>query len=282
MRPLCLFLLLTPCLLHAGEGSFTHNNITLKYTDTGNPQGEPVLLIHGFAVNRGLQWTLPGVTRFLSNQYRVILFDNRGHGTSTRPKNADQYGMEMVHDIKRLMDHLNIKKAHLVGYSLGSFLTHKFAATYPERVKSIVLGGAGWLREGPATEVMDQISESLRSKKSLEPLFRALHPADARPIRPEAIETASKMALLINDADALAGVAAGMKKLSLSEEEVKGIKVPTYCIVGQRDPLIESARILEGQRPQLKMLYIPRADHMNCFELPEFREAVLTFLKEQP
>ncbi|MFO0815420.1 MAG: alpha/beta hydrolase [Gemmatales bacterium] len=271
-----------PALAHAGEGQFVHNGITLKYTDTGNAQGEPVILVHGFAVNRGLQWTMPGITRFISSQYRVILFDNRGHGTSTRPKAPDQYGMEMVHDIKRLMDHLHIQKAHMVGYSMGAFLTHKFAATYPDRVKSIVLGGAGWLREGPATEAMDQISESLRTKKSLEPLFRALHPPDAKPFTKEAAETASKMALLINDADALAGVAAGMKQFTLTEDEVKNLKVPTLCIVGQRDPLIESVKLMEGQRAQLRTMYIPRADHMNCFELPVFREAVLSFLKEQP
>lgn len=281
-RFLALLGLLVASLLHAGEGRLLNNGIDLYYNDTGNAQGEPVVLVHGFAVNSGLQWTMPGITKALTDaQYRVILFDNRGHGRSTRPKEADQYGMPMVHDIKQLMDHLNIKKAHIVGYSMGAFLTHKFAATYPERVKSITLGGAGWLRDGVATDTMENISTSLRTKKSLAPLFLALHPINAKPLTPAMAETNSKLALLINDVDALAGVAQGMKQLKLSDEEAKKISVPTLCMVGERDPLIMQAKLLEGVRPKLKMVYLPKAHHMNTFELPIFRENLLAFLKEQ-
>jgi len=281
-RFLALLGLLVASLLHAGEGRLLNNGIDLYYNDTGNAQGEPVVLVHGFAVNSGLQWTMPGITKALTDaQYRVILFDNRGHGRSTRPKDADQYGMPMVHDIKQLMDHLGIKKAHIVGYSMGAFLTHKFAATYPERVKSITLGGAGWLRDGLATDTMDRISDSLRTKKSLAPLFLALHPISAKPLTPAMAETSSKLALLINDVDALAGVAQGMKQLKLSDEEAKNISVSTLCIVGERDPLILQAKLLEGVRPKLKMVYLPKAHHMNTFELPVFRETLLAFLKEQ-
>jgi pimeloyl-ACP methyl ester carboxylesterase len=276
-----LCLLLLPAWLLAGEGQFDSNGVRICYTDTGNPKGEPVFLVHGFAVNGSLQWTIPGITKALSNDYRLIIIDNRGHGRSGRPKEDGQYGMEMVHDLARLMDHLGIKKADFVGYSMGSFLTHKFAATYPERVKCMVLGGAGWLREGPATDAMDQISDSLRKDKSLEPLFRALHPADAPPINPERLAAASKLAMLINDPLALACVAKGMKELKLTEEEVKKINIPTLCIVGDRDPLADSARLLEGQRKGLTMCYIKKADHMNAFEKPEFRDGVMIFLKEQ-
>ncbi len=276
-----LCLLLLPAWLLAVEGQFVSNGVRICYTDTGNPQGEPVFLVHGFAVNGALQWTFPGITKALSNDYRLIIIDNRGHGKSGKPKEDGQYGMEMVHDLARLMDHLGIKKADFVGYSMGSFLTHKFAATYPERVKCMVLGGAGWLRVGPATDTMDLISNSLRKDKSLEPLFRALHPADAPPINPERLAFVSKMALMINDPIALACVAKGMKELKLTEEEVKKIAAPTLCIVGDRDPLAESAKLLDGQRKGLTMCYIRRADHMNAFEKPEFRDAVLAFLKEQ-
>lgn len=275
-------MLLSAVLAFAGEGQFVSNGVKLQFLESGIPTGEPVILVHGFAVNATLQWSLPGITRTLSDRYRVIQFDNRGHGRSERPKEADQYGMEMVHDIARLMDHLQIKQAHIVGYSMGAFLTHKFAATYPDRVKSIVLGGAGWLRDGQATDIMDEISESLRTRKSLEPLFRALHPPGARPITPQALEASSKMALLINDPVALSHVAKGMKQLKLNEDEMKSVKAPTLCIVGERDPLCETARLLDGQRPRLKMHYIRGAHHMNAFELPVFKECILAFLKEQP
>ncbi len=276
-----LCLLLAPSWVLAVDGQFDSNGVRICYSDVGNPKGEPVFLVHGFAVNGTLQWAMPGIVKALGDDYRLIVIDNRGHGKSGRPRGDGQYGMEMVRDLARLMDHLNIKKADFVGYSMGAFLTHKFASTYPERVKSIVLGGAGWLREGPATEAMDQISESLRKDKSLEPLFKALHPKDAPPIRPEAAAAASRLAMLINDPIALSGVAKGMKELTLSDDDVKKINAPTLCIVGERDPLAESAKILEGQRKGLKICYINKADHMNAFEKPQFREEVLAFLKEQ-
>lgn len=279
MISICLFLV--PVWALAGEGQFDSKGVRICYNDGGNSQGEPVFLVHGFAVNASLQWTMPGVTKVLNDKYRVILFDNRGHGRSGRPKDESQYGLEMVHDIARLMDHLKIKKAHFVGYSMGAFLTHKFAATYPDRVKSIVLGGAGWLKEGLATDTMDEISDALRTKKSLEPLFRALQPPDAGPLDKEQIASVSKMAMLINDPLALAGVAKGMKQLKLSDDEMKHVAAPTLCIVGDRDPLAESVRLMEGARSNMKTHYIKKANHMNAFELQEFRDAIAAFLREQ-
>ncbi len=274
-----ILLLLTPALAWATDGVFQSNGVKLNYSDLGNPQGEPVILVHGFVVNGTLQWTLPGVTKALTTDYRVVMFDNRGHGRSDRPHEPGQYGMEMVHDVARLMDHLKIEKAHIVGYSMGAFICHKFAATYPGRVKSLVLGGAGWLQEGPATEAMDAIAESLLTKKSLEPLFRSLHPADALPLEMEDIKRVNSMALLINDPKALSAVAKGMKHLVLTEKEVKGIDQPSLCIVGDRDPLHETVRRLENQRSKLKMVYVKDAHHMNTFNLPIFRQEIVSFLK---
>jgi pimeloyl-ACP methyl ester carboxylesterase len=280
-RLLALLCLLSPAWLWAADGQFRSGGVVIGYSDVGNPAGEPVILVHGYVVNSVLQWTLPGITKSLSKDYRVILFDNRGHGRSGRPTEPEQYGMEMIHDVARLMDHLQIKKAHIVGYSMGAFIAHKFAAAYPERVKSIVLGGAGWLREGPQTAALDEISDSLLKKKSLEPLFRSLHPADARPLEEEDVKRVNTMALLINDSRALAAVAKGMKAMVLSEDEIKHITQPTLCVVGERDPLCESARMMENVRPHLKMVYVPGATHMNTYNLPVFREKIEQFLDEQ-
>jgi pimeloyl-ACP methyl ester carboxylesterase len=279
-RSLLAFLLfLLPLSLAASD--FKSNGVKLHYVEQGNPQGEPVILVHGYVINSTLQWTFPGVTKPLLKDYRVILFDNRGHGLSERPTEPEKYGLEMVHDVARLMDHLQIKRAHLVGYSMGAFIAHKFAALYPDRAKSIVLGGAGWLQDGPATETADAIAESLEKKKSLEPLFRGLHPEGAPPLHEKDIQRVNSLALLINNPKALAAAARGLRHLVVTDEEVKKIKAPTLCIVGTRDPLAQAAKNLEGQRPGLDFVYIDGATHMNTFELPVFREKIVEFLGKQ-
>ena len=77
-------------------------------------------------------WKLPRVFQKLSKRYRVIALDNRGHGKSDKPYDPAQYGLELVDDVVRLMDHLGIAKAHVVGYSLGGFITLKLALRHPE------------------------------------------------------------------------------------------------------------------------------------------------------
>ncbi|MFT3880341.1 MAG: alpha/beta fold hydrolase [Gemmatales bacterium] len=91
-----LCLLFVPSLLLAVDGQFDSNGVKICYSDVGNPKGEPVFLVHGFAVNGTLQWAMPGIVKALGDDYRLIVIDNRGHGKSGRPKGDGQYGMEMV------------------------------------------------------------------------------------------------------------------------------------------------------------------------------------------
>src|SRR6266446_970237 len=124
--------LLLPCpSLYAEDKFFDSNGVKIRYTVEG--KGEPVLLIHGFTANIEIQWTIPGITRALAKKYQVIAFDNRGHGKSGKPHDAEKYGMEMVEDAVRLLDHLKIKKAHVVGYSMGGMIALKLAVVHSDR-----------------------------------------------------------------------------------------------------------------------------------------------------
>jgi pimeloyl-ACP methyl ester carboxylesterase len=82
----------------------------------------------------------------LSHDYRVIALDCRGHGKSGKPTDENQYGMEMVNDIVRLMDHLGIEKAHIVGYSMGGSIALKMLTVRPERFLTAVIGGSTGFR----------------------------------------------------------------------------------------------------------------------------------------
>src|SRR5437763_1192750 len=98
--------------------SFDPNNVRISFTDEGT--GPAVVLIHGFTGSALRHFDRPGVTTALrAAGYRVIALDCRGHGQSEKPMEASHYGIEMVRDVIRLVDHLKIARAHIVGYSMG-------------------------------------------------------------------------------------------------------------------------------------------------------------------
>src|SRR5208282_1322320 len=99
--------------------------------------------IHGFGANLDMQWVLPGVARALAKGHRVIAYDSRGHGKSGKPHDPKAYGVQMIEDPVRLLDHLKIKKAHVIGYSMGAMIAAKLLAAHPDRLLTVTLGGAG-------------------------------------------------------------------------------------------------------------------------------------------
>ncbi len=118
---------------------FDSSGVQIHYVVAG--QGEPVVLIHGLNASAEVNWGLPGVIAELAKDHQVIALDLRGHGRSDKPRNEDAYGVAIVEDVVRLLDHLHIKRAHIVGYSLGGMVAMKFMVMHPERVLSGTLGG---------------------------------------------------------------------------------------------------------------------------------------------
>ena len=109
--------------------------------------GEPVVLIHGLDSSARVNWQMPGTIDALARDQRVIAVDLPGYGESDKPADPAAYGEQWVDDVILLLDHLNIRKAHIVGYSMGGMVALKLIAEHPDRVISGTLGGAGWLRE---------------------------------------------------------------------------------------------------------------------------------------
>jgi pimeloyl-ACP methyl ester carboxylesterase len=120
-----LFLPLGAGLLWAGEKlqrqTFDSKGVSIQYTVEGS--GPPVVLIHGLFASGDLNWRLPGITAALAKDYQVISMDVRGHGGSGKPKETNAYGAESAEDVVRLLDHLHIPKAHVIGYSIGGMIT---------------------------------------------------------------------------------------------------------------------------------------------------------------
>ena len=129
--------------------TFRNNDVEIAYLDEGldgAKQAEPILLIHGFASNRTVNWVNPGwVSTLAAAGRRVIALDNRGHGQSSKLYDPAAYHTgRMAEDAVALLDHLKIERADILGYSMGARIAAFMAAAYPSRVRSAILGGLGY------------------------------------------------------------------------------------------------------------------------------------------
>lgn len=273
---LTLVLFLIPSFLCAGEHFFDSGGVEIRYLDQG--EGEPVVLIHGFTATAESNWGAGGLLESLSGQYRVLAIDNRGHGKSGKPHGVKHYGAEMVKDVLRLLDHLDIEKAHVAGYSMGGFMTLNLIATAPERVASAVLGGAGWSPPGEGGELRTLLADSLEQGKGIGPLIDFLTPEGQPRMTQEQKDGINAMLTANNDTMALASVIRAMGGLDVSEAQVKDIQVPTLAIIGANDPLKSGVDALKLVLPSLEVVVVEGADHMTAFGRPEFRQALLDFL----
>ena len=107
MRTLAPIFFLAAGVVPVAAEEFDSKGVKIHYAVEG--KGEPVVLIHGLTSSAVMNWELPGTVRLLSSKYQVIAFDCRGHGQSGKPTGEDQYGVEMVEDVMRLLDHLKIE-----------------------------------------------------------------------------------------------------------------------------------------------------------------------------
>ena len=264
--------------LRADEGSFDSKGVKVEYTVEG--EGEPVVLIHGFAANGLLNWGLPGISKELAQSYKVITLDNRGHGKSDKPHDLNSYGMEMVDDVIRLLDHLNIRKAHAVGYSMGGLITHKLAIRYPDRLLSATVGGIGWFREDDleTKALIEQLAQSLDEGNGITPLIKRLTPVARSQPSDEELRIRNFAIMSINDAKALAAVARGFHELVVSEKELMTNRVPTQVLIGSLDPAKVGVDRMREKLPGLRVVEIPDTDHMSAFTSAEFRTALKEFL----
>lgn len=255
---------------------FDSDGVRLHYIDEG--AGEPVLLIHGFSLDLRLQWVRPGIVSALSEAgYRVIAYDKRGHGASGKPHDPAAYGAPDVEDPIRLLDHLGIDRAHVVGYSRGGRIAHHLRAEHPGRLRSVVLGGYG-----AGSEEEDALGAAARSdladameRGDYRPLVRAVAPE----LDPEEVDAWDRRLREMNDGQALS--AAFRSDLSFppfTERELRTNRVPTLAIIGERDPFREGVESMGAVMGRLEVLALPGADHATTIERPEFVTAVLGFL----
>jgi pimeloyl-ACP methyl ester carboxylesterase len=260
---------------------FDAKGVKIRYVDVG--RGEPVVLVHGFASSLDANWGQTGVIEKLSKDFRVVALDCRGHGKSDKPHDASSYGNQMVEDVARLMDHLNIRKAHIVGYSMGGAITGKFITMHQDRVLTAVFGGSaprlGWTAQNERDS--EELASSLEQGKGMRPLILRLAPPNEPKPSDEAIEQSSRATMGRNDPLALAAVQRGSREQVVKIDEVKAVRAPQLAVVGSADPIGAGVRAFKTLMPALQVVVIEGATHSGVRgapRRPEFVEAVHDFI----
>lgn len=263
----------------AQDQFFDSNGVKIRYVEQGS--GEPLVLVHGR--NESIEsWIASDIFLKLAADYRVIAFDCRGHGKSGKPHDPKQYGQEMSLDIVRLLDHLGIRKAHIVGYSMGAQITSHLLTIRPDRFLSATLGGAGGRLQW--TEKDDDVSQQQAAeveKWGFSPTARELTTG----VRPtEAEVTTRSTALLANpnqDRFAMAALIRSFRELVITPAQVAAIDVPTLGIAGSEDPYLLELQALKKIRPALQLVVIDGATHdgeRGALRRTEFSAALRAFL----
>lgn len=243
---------------------FLSDGIRLNYEVFGD--GRPILLIHGFASNIEINWLSTGWVETLTGAgYRVIALDNRGHGKSQKLYDPRLYfAHEMADDARRLLDHLEIGRAPVLGYSMGARIAAFLARREPKRVARAVFGGMGITLVSGLSD-----SEAIISALTADSLSEVTD-RSGRQFRIFAEHSGA-------DRAALAACMINSRE-PMPEAEARRIDTPVLVAVGEEDDMAGSAAALAQLLPQGQAFTIPRRDHMRATGDPAFKAAALAFL----
>ncbi len=243
---------------------FNSAGVDIAYSDEGT--GKPVLLVHGFASNGRVNWQATGWTKtLLGAGYRVVTIDNRGHGESEKLYDVEKYSASiMAEDAKRLLDHLDIKQAAVMGYSMGARISTFLTLLHPERVSLLVIAG---LAERMVLGVpgAEAISDGL-----LAATVREVTDPGARSFRIFAENTKSDLKAL--------SACMRSSRVKIKPEALSHIKCPVLIVAGELDDIAGPVQPLVDLIPTAKGVVLPNRNHMNAVGDSEYKKAVLEFL----
>ena len=220
-----------------------------------------------------------GVLPDLARDHREVALDLRGHGASDKPHQPRAYD-EIGLDVIRLLDHLGIERAHVVGYSLGGIIAVKLLTTHPQRFSSAVIGGAAYRRARgeDADRASDAAAEEIEAG-----IYRALivstAPSDEPPPDQAFILHRSREISMSSDVKAHGALMRSRRALLVGDAEVAAIRVPALAVVGSADPALPRVLAMQKRWPALEVLVVQGAAHPTVHERglprhPEFLAAI--------
>lgn len=259
-----------PAIANAEEHFFQSNGVRIRYLVAGH--GEPVILVHGWSASAEM-W--PELMNDLSKDHFVVAMDCRGHGKSDKPHDSSQYGSEMSNDVVRLMEHLELQKAHVVGYSMGGGIVMKLLVDHPDRLLSVVSGGSAGFRAND--EEWDAgLIKSLENGMPMSEAMIANRPAGTPEPSPQQREMMRQMDVM-QDSKALAAQRRGNIGLQITDAELRNNKVPLLVICGSRNEP-ERFQSVTKNIPHAEFMVVEGARHGDAPASPIFVRDVREFL----
>lgn len=240
------------------------DKVELSYVDEG--EGQPIVLVHGFASSKEANWINTGWVKLLvASGYRVIAFDNRGHGESTKFHDESDYSLSLlVSDTVNLIDALGLKKPHLMGYSMGARISARLAINYPKVIDRLILAGNGSsMIEGSGD--WTPVQQAL-----LAPSLSDVTDLRGRAFRKFADQTKS-------DLIALAKCVIAVREL-FKPEEFRQITSKTLVAIGTNDDIAGAGEPIVELLQDGHYLPIPGRDHMRAVGDAAYKNGVLEFL----
>jgi len=280
--PALICLVFVPAVSFGQDKFVDSNGVSIRYVERGT--GEAVVLLHGVGGSLDT-WTLTGRFQELAADYRVIAFDARGHGKSGKPHDPKQYGREMGLDVIRLLDHLGITRAHIVGYSMGGMITSQLLTLHPERfLTATLVAGAGrfaWTAEqeqGSEQEALERERECI--SRTL--IYRLAPLNEPKPTEDDIkARSAACLADSTQDRFAVAALTRARRDQVISRAQVAAVHVPTLGVVGNLDTNEAGLQELKKMRPDVKLVVVDGATHggdRGVLRRSEFMAALREFL----
>lgn len=242
---------------------FDSDGVKINYNVGGN--GNPVFLVHGFASNYKINWENTGWTQALITRSRqVVTLDLRGHGKSGKPLSPSDYSPgHMGRDIIHLMDHLEMERADLIGYSMGAWISSHLMIASPERLNAVVLGGFG--------------DNLLTFRDRAERMAGALTTPFPDAITQPFLKTVREFSRLVgNDTRALVACTRGVYAAEIPE--FSRTRRPVLIITGALDDVAGPFDRIKKLLPGAEKKIVPACDHLTALTRQAVKDEVFQFL----
>jgi pimeloyl-ACP methyl ester carboxylesterase len=259
------------------------NGIRIHYIDRG--KGAPMVLLHGGSSDL-TSWVTPGVVDNLAKDFRVIAYDARGAGRSSKPHDPKQYGRQQALDVPRLLDHLKIDRAHIVGFSLGGSTVAQLLTLHPERFLTATQAAAAGRspEEANNPRILKEAAEIEAGCISRSRLFRQA-PPNRKPTEEDYAKAEARCRANKDfDQYSVAASLRGYHDQAVTADQMRAVKVPTLGIVGTLDHTLKDMQLLKSYRPDMKLVLLEGVSHTGpsgMLAQPALMAEIRTFVTEQ-
>jgi len=252
------------------------DGVKLYYEEVGS--GTPIVFVHEFA---GDHRSWEPQLRYFARRYRAIAYSARGYPPSDVPEDGEKYSQDLARDdILAVLDGLGIKKAHIVGLSMGGFATLHFGLQYPERALSLIVAGCGY---GAEPEKRRQFLDETEKTAAAIAKAGMANVAENYALGPARVqfqvkdphgwaEFARQLAEHSTLGSSLTQRGVQRKRPSLWDltERMKRLTVPTLVMTGDEDePCLEPGLLMKRMIPSAGLVVLPKCGHTINLEEPD-------------